>query len=209
VSRSRAIFKRVAAALPGLVLCKDMLVVPPTRHLVRGFLLEGTSEKGRVYLWRVVTPLYRRIGHVILDYSVRIPARGELYVHDRDEAANRIGQILKDHIAYLRSVETPADFLRHASWIGEGSTLLHRIDRALTLYLMGETKLSMDLLRALRAEADQLDARRKEHVGPLLEEVVCALDAEPPALHALLERWGDQNMERFGLEPAIGRTVSR
>lgn len=200
MSRSRTIFKRIAATLPDLMLCKDMLVVPPTRHLVRGFQLEATSEKGRVYLWRVVTPLYRRIGHVILDYSIRIPERGELYIKDPGESASLIGQIIKDHIAYLRSVETPADFLRHASWIGEGSNILHRLDRALTLYLMGEMKLGMDLLRALKAEVDQLDERRREYVGPLLNEVVRAFEPGPAGLQVLLEQWENQNIQRFELQ---------
>src|SRR2546423_9814410 len=98
MSRSRRIFERIEASLPDLVRCRDMLVVPPTRHLVRGFLLEATTEKGRVYLWRVVTPLYRPISSIILDYSDRIPKSGEIYVKNDapQESADLIRGIIGD-----------------------------------------------------------------------------------------------------------------
>ena len=68
MSRSRRLFRWIQKKLPGLVLCKSMLVVPPTEHIVRGFLLEATSEKDKVYLWKVVTPLLRPMRHVILNF---------------------------------------------------------------------------------------------------------------------------------------------
>jgi hypothetical protein len=77
MSRSTRIFRLIARDLPGVVLCKDMLVVVPTERILRGFLLETTTERDRVYLWKVVTPLYRPMRHVILDYSDRIPETGD------------------------------------------------------------------------------------------------------------------------------------
>ncbi len=72
VSRSKRIFGLIKKELPDVELCKDMLVVLPTEHILRGFLIEATIEKGRIYLWRVVTPLHRPMRHVILNYSDRI-----------------------------------------------------------------------------------------------------------------------------------------
>ena len=47
MSRSKRIFGLIKKELPGVELCKDMLVVLPTEHILRGFLLEATIEKDR------------------------------------------------------------------------------------------------------------------------------------------------------------------
>jgi hypothetical protein len=211
MSRSRRLFKLIEPTLPGVVLCKDMLVVTPTRHIVRGFLLETTTEKGRVYLWRVVTPLHRPIRSVILNYSDRIPETGEIYIKPDalQQSADHIRAIIEQHVAYLRSIETTADFLRHASWIVDGSPILSRIDRALALYLAGDASRSAESLRALKAEADRLDARRREYIGPILEQIVRALDADAGSVAALLEKWESENIERLGLQASLtSATVS-
>jgi hypothetical protein len=38
MNRSKRLFKLIQKKLAGLMLCKDMLVVPPTEHIVKGFL---------------------------------------------------------------------------------------------------------------------------------------------------------------------------
>jgi hypothetical protein len=59
-----------------------MFVVLPTEHILRGFLIEATIEKDRIYFWRVATPLHRPMRSVFLDYSTRIPEGGlDIYVH--------------------------------------------------------------------------------------------------------------------------------
>ncbi len=81
MSRSKRIFGLIKKELPGVELCKDMLVVLPTEHVLRGFLIETTTERDRIYLWRVVTPLHRPMRSVLLDYSTRIPEGGpDVYV---------------------------------------------------------------------------------------------------------------------------------
>src|SRR5258708_27467435 len=151
MSRSRRLFKWIQKKLPSLMLCKDMLVVPPTEHIVRGFLLEATSEKDRVYLWKVVTPLLRPIDCVILNYSDRISgSEPNLYIR-RDafeESAEKVRDIISGHVEYLRGVRRPADFLRHTSRVMEGP-LLARLDRALIHYVIGNVPQAARMLRAL------------------------------------------------------------
>jgi hypothetical protein len=203
MNRSKKIFALVERSLPGVALCKDMLVVLPTEHILRGFLLETTTERDRVYLWRVVTPLYRPISSVILNYSDRIPERGEVYIN-RDayeKSAEAIHAVISGrHIEYLQGIRHPQDFLRHASWIGDGSPILSRVDRALTYYLIGNVPQSIQSLRALEEEVDQLDARRQEYLRPLLKQVVHEIDVNPAGLTALLSEWENQNIERLGLQ---------
>src|SRR5712691_2986703 len=205
MSRSKRLFKLIQKSLPGLMLCKDMLVIPPTEHIVRGFSLEATSQKERVYLWKVVTPLLRPIGSVILDYSNRISGtENELYVR-RDafeQSAESIRTIISEHIEYLRGIRHPHDFLRHASWVVDGSPVLQRLDQALVHYLIGNVPQSVKVLRALDKEVDQWDARRREYLGPLLKQIVHEIDTNPAGLMGLLTEWENQNVERLGLQPS-------
>jgi hypothetical protein len=186
-----------------------MLVVPPTEHVVRGFLLETTSEKDRVYLWRVVAPLLRPMGGVVLDYSSRVSGSElELYIRREafEESVEKVLGIISEHIEYLRGVRHPHDFLRHASWIVDGSPLLARFDQALIHYVIGNVPHGIKSLRALNQEADGWDARRRQYIGPLLKRIVRQIDEDPAGLMTLLQEWEDQNIERLGLAPS--RTLS-
>jgi hypothetical protein len=204
MSRSKRVFRLIQKRLSGVVLCRDMLVVPPTEHIVRGFLLEPTREKNRVYLWRVVAPLYRPMTGVVLNYSNRIPEDGEeIYIDgdDYEKSADRIRAIIRGrHIEYLHGIRRPQDFLEHASWIGNDSPILNRIDRALTQYLLGNMQQSINALQALSEEVDQLEARQQQYIGPLLKRAVREIARDPAGLTALLNEWENQNIERFELE---------
>src|SRR5262245_32422763 len=204
MSRSKRVFKLIQKKLPGLVLCKDMLVVPPTEHIVRCFLLEATAEKDRVYLWKVVTPLLRPIKGIRLDYSDRIfGSEPSLYIR-RDafeESAEKVRDIISGHVEYLRGVRQPADFLRHTTRVTEGP-LLARLDRALMPNVIGNVPQAAGMLRALDEEADSWDSGRREYVGPLLKQIVRTIDKDPAALAGLLRQWEEENVERLGLQPS-------
>jgi hypothetical protein len=191
--------------MPDLVLCKDMLVIPPTEHLVRGFLLEATSQKERVYLWKVVTPLLRPLRSVMLNYSDRISgSKPDVYIRDHafEASAEHIRTIISERVEYLRGIRHPDDFLRHASWVVDGSPLLARFDQALMRYVMGNVQQAVEALRALDKEVDGWDADRKEYVGPLLKQLVHEIDIDPLRLTALLAVWEQQNVDRLGLAPS-------
>lgn len=70
--------------LKGTRLCRDVLVVLPTEHLLRGFVFEPTTEKEMYYLWRVVMPLYLPTKSIILNYSKRI-SKGDKFRLSRPE----------------------------------------------------------------------------------------------------------------------------
>jgi len=76
MSMQRKTLRLIQPRLKGTRLCKDVLVVLPTEHLLRGFLFERTPYKEMHYLWRVITPLYHPANHIYLDYSKRL-SKGE------------------------------------------------------------------------------------------------------------------------------------
>src|SRR5262249_22056230 len=54
-SIQRETLRLIQSTLKGTRLCKDVLVVLPTEHLLRGFVFERTLHKETYCLWRVIT----------------------------------------------------------------------------------------------------------------------------------------------------------
>ena len=204
MSRSKKIFAMIKKGLPGVELCRDMLVVPPTEHIVRGFLIENTTEKGRVYLWRVVTPLHRPMRSVILDYSDRIPQTGEdIYINDTSEdSANTIRDLIGEHLEYLQSVRRPQDFLRHVGRMIGNSSINFRFDLALTFYRIGDLGRCRNMLRVLDEDVDKLDSEFRLPVDQLVKQAAHQIESDPSTFGRLLDRWENENIERLGLLPS-------
>jgi hypothetical protein len=210
--------------MPNLVLCNDMLVVPCTEHIIRGFLIEGTSEKGRIYLWKVVCPLHRPLrGHIMLNYSTRI-GRGEIYVDPNayKESAALIGLIVSEHMDELSNIRTPRDFLRHIDWstgdkwTAENSDFIKRYDLALTLGRLGMMRECLELLDGLCVQIEtvfrpMLRKSRKKFDTPLedeVERVTHLVRTDPKGLVALLDEWENENIAKLELGPSRGPVES-
>ena len=203
MSRSKKVFGFIKKQLSGVELCRDMLVVTPTKHILRGFLIETTMEKGRVYLWRVVFPLHRPMRSVILDYSDRIPATGEdVYIKPDayKESAEKIGVLVREHLEYLRNVRDPEDFLRHVAWMNGNPSISLRFDLALMYYRLGKVRQSLDIVRALDLEVDQLDKKRRLPFHDVVKHVAREMASNPTGLADLLDEWENRNVETLGLQ---------
>jgi hypothetical protein len=204
MSRSKRIFRLIRDALPGLELCNDMLVVSPTEHIIRGFLIETTTEKGRVYLWRVVTPLYRPMNSVFLDYSDRIPPNEDVYIDSSayQSSAARIQAVVVESLEYLRSVRTPRDFMQHVHRMIGNRSINFRFDLALTYYLIGNVRQCRDILRAIDVEVDQLDPKSRMPVDQAIKRAASEIQSNPASFQHLLEEWEAANIDRLGLRPS-------
>jgi hypothetical protein len=202
MNRSKALFALLRKELPGVELCKDMLVVLPTAHIVRGFLIETTTEKDRVYLWRVVTPLYRPMKSIFLDYSTRIPETGEdIYIHRNEyrKSVDIIRTIVSANLEYLQHIQAPKDFLRHVSWMIGNSSINFRFDLALTYHRMGEPDRCRDMLRTLKTEVDRADPQFRMPVDRAIEQAAHAIESNPTTFSDLLDEWERKNIEILGL----------
>jgi hypothetical protein len=147
--------------------------------------------------------------YVILTYSDRIPETGQdVYIdrsaYEKSAAAIRAIIVGERHLEYLQTIRHPQDFLRHASWIKDGSPLLQRFDHALTRYLVGNVGQSVEALRALDAEIDQLDERRQLYLRPTSKQVLNEINTNPMGLTPLLDEWVNQNIETLGLQSSRG-----
>ena len=210
MSWSKKVFGFIKKQLSGVELCRDMLVVTPTEHILRGFLIETTTEKGRVYLWRVVFPMHRPMRSVILDYSNRIPGTGEdVYINPNayKESAEKIGVFIREHLEYLRNVRHPEDFLRHVGRMIGNPSISLRFDLALTYYRLGKVRQTEHIVRALDLEVDQLDPKMRLPFHDIVKHVAREMASNPTALADLLDEWENRNVETLGLQssrPAPG-----
>src|SRR3981189_3719884 len=181
--------------LKGTQLCKNVLVVLPTEHILRGFLFERTLSKDMYYLWRVITPLYKPANPVFLTYSDRI-SKGYLRLAREavDETAERIASIMSPgHLSYLRRVRGPKEFLKHVGWMAGNTTLNFRVDLALTHYLLGNVDQCIKILERLPLE--NLAAPIRSNIVPFFAE----LRTSPADAASRLQAWERETVERLGL----------
>jgi hypothetical protein len=189
-----------------LCLCKDWLVVPPTEHIVRGFLFERTPYKGLFYFWRVVLPLYTQWPVITLSYGKRM-AKGA-YIDLGDSAFERsiqdLGRIIADgELDDLRSICQPQAFLDRfgGALVDEGfAPTISPFDAALTYYLVGNIPFCLDILDDFASE-DLRPGSVDIHLSArdLAREMRIDASAGKKKIQALEEI----NIERFALGPTV------
>jgi hypothetical protein len=152
MTMSGSALKRLQQRFNDLRLCKDMLVVPPTEHIVRGFLFERTPYKGLFYFWRVVVPLYTQWSVITLGYSKRLSGGNyiDLSEPEFEQSVRGLSEIIANsELDDLRSICGPQEFLDRfgGASVNEGYVpLIYPFDAALTYYLVGKRTFCLDIL---------------------------------------------------------------
>ena len=196
----RATLRLIQRKLRGTRLCKDVLVVLPTEHILRGFLFERTLVKEMYYLWRVIMPLYLPVNTIILNYSTRIsdgePVR--LTRSELSETAERIAASMSPgHLSYLRKVKGPKEFLKHVNWMAGNTMVNFRMDLALTHYMVGNVHECIKILESIPLES--LPPKLHNSVVPFVTE----LRTSPADAASRVQAWERENIEKLGLGEAV------
>jgi hypothetical protein len=202
MSIKRKTLQLIQRRLKGTQLCRDVLVVLPTEHILRGFLFERTLSKDMYYLWRVITPLYKPANPVFLTYSKRLSKSRyfRLTRETLDETAEHIASIMSPgHLGYLRRVRGPKEFLKHVGWMAGNANF--RVDLALTHYLLGNVDQCIKILERLPLE--DLPPPFRVHIVPFFTE----LRTSPADAAARLQAWERENVERLGLAETVSGAV--
>lgn len=202
MSIKRKTLQLIQRRLKGTQLCKDVLVVLPTEHILRGFLFERTLSKDMYYLWRVITPLYKPANPVFLTYSKRLSKSRyfRLTRETLDETAEHIASIMSPgHLSYLRRVRGPKEFLKHVGWMAGNTSF--RVDLALTHYLLGNVDQCIKILERLPLE--DLPPPFRVHIVPFFTE----LRTSPADAASRLQAWERENVERLGLAETMSAAV--
>ena len=214
MSMSRKTLKLVQKSLPQLRLCKDKLVLPPTEHIVRGFIFERTPYKGTFYLWSWVSPLFR----VTLDYSTRIPKGEDVHLSKEkpDESAAVITSIVSANLASLESMRTPRDFLDHISWMIGNDTSNFLFDLAVTYFLVGRYDEALLTLRETSEAAERTAAgffkagrpnsrviAKMNELRGTTDDFAAAVRSDPRAAAEIVSNWERKNIEKFDLAATV------
>jgi len=213
VSRSKRIFKLIAAKRPGVVLCQDRLVVVPTGDILRGFVLETTTEKDMVYLWRVIMPLYQPRKGEYLDYSNRIANGEKIYINRKayEESAKVIDCIIAPHIPALKEISHARDFLKHVNRMIGNDSVRFQIDLALTYYRVGDVAQATSILATLPREIERFYEAYGSPMGDLMRkggnpledsirQAASQIVSDPAGFSTLLDEWVEQNTKTLGLQ---------
>jgi hypothetical protein len=186
--------------------CKNMLIVRPTDHIIRGFLFERTPYKGLFYFWRLVLPLYTQGPVVMLRYSKRL-AMGE-YIDLSDAQLEQsirklVGIISRDELDDLRAVSGPQEFLDRfgGASINEGYTpMISPFDAALTYYMVGNVPFCLDILDDFSSQ-DLHPGRVDIHISA--RELAREMRIDPSAAERKIQALERINIERFALRPTM------
>jgi hypothetical protein len=198
--------KLLQRSFSDLHLCKNMLVVPPTDHIVRGFFFERTPYKGLFYFWRVVLPLYTQWPVITLRYSKRL-AKGE-YIDLSDSELqqsiqNLIQIISQGELGDLRAIGGPQEFLDRfgGASINEGYTpMISPFDAALTYYLAGNIPFCLDILDDFASE-DLQPGRVDIHLSA--RDLAREMRVDPSAAEKKIQALEKINIERLALGPTM------
>jgi hypothetical protein len=205
MSIPRRVLKIVARSLKGVFLCKSLLVVSPTEHILRGFLIDRTAHKSKYNLWKVVVPLYTPMHLLILDYSTQIGPRGDwltIEKHEIQDAAQRVtGYILDGHLDHLKRLRGPKEFLEYVSWMIGNTTDHFLFDYAMTQYMLGNQAACLASLQAMRG--NEPIGMPRPNIFTCSKELIAKLATNPSEVAEMVRQFERANVEQFALEPTI------
>ncbi len=198
--------KLIQKSFGDLRLCKSLLVVPPTEHIIRCFTFERTPYKGLFYFWRVILPLYTQWPIITLRYSRRLAKGGyvDLSASELEQSIQNLVHIISQgELDGLRAVRGPQEFLDRfgGTSINEGYTpMISPFDAALTYYLVGNIPFCLDLLDDFASE-DLHPGRVDIHLSA--RELAREMRIDPSAAERKIKSLERINIERFALGPAM------
>ena len=198
--------KLLQKSFSDLRLCKDMLVVPPTGHIIRCFIFERTPYKGLFYFWRVVLPLYTQWPVITLGYSKRLAKGGyvDLSESELERSIQNLVQIISGgELDDLRAIHQPQEFLDRFGGpsVNDGYTpMISPFDAALTYYLVGNITFCLDILDDFASE-DSHPGRFDIHRSA--RDLAREMRTDPSAGEKKIRALEKINIERFALGPTM------
>jgi hypothetical protein len=198
--------KLLSSLLPDLRMGSKLLFVPPVEHVLRCFVLEtGFAIKGTAYFWRLVMPLYRPPGFLVVNYGERLFAgeRVSLLDADLDRTIDRLARAVSGgELERLRAIQSPQDFLRQIDWDSCPSTPNYRIDLALSHYMTGNVTACQEILDQVAAAP--LNPRWADKIK-LAQELAQDLRVNPVTLTQKIEAWKQDAIRWLHLAPPAKR----
>ena len=219
MSMSRRTLVLVQKALPELRLCKDILVLPPTKHILRGYTLDRTTYSGTFNLWRLVLPLYRFTSRLVLNYSSRIPSGESVHLSKAKprQSADEVTRIILNDIPKLDPIREPSDFLECVGWMIGNDNPAFLLDLGVTYFLAGRSHEAVSVLSEVPAEVDKsLSMYERESEGfehfsrmrRVAAQLAEDIRRDPAVAAQMIDEWERKNIADFELADALAETQS-
>jgi len=107
-------------------------------------------------------------------------------------SVDRLARVISQgELDYLKSIQSPHDFLQKIDWNSLPSSPNYRLDLALTHYMAGNVPACLDILD--QVVSAKLSPRWAESVR-LARELVEELKVNPVAFHQRIETWEEKNI---------------
>jgi hypothetical protein len=196
----------VAANLKGVETLKRLVVVKPTRHIVRGILLERTPLPTLFYAWSIVIPLFGELENLTLNYSQKIAWNGGRTQHVRadaeklEEAALVLAEAFdKDYLPELQRIETAADFARRYPWADKSDRLNIRYEMALAHCISGDFGIGKSLLKSIPrlAPSASESSSYSQRLAQLAEMMISKIDDGEPEFRTAVEQLELANIKKY------------
>jgi len=220
MSMSRRTLRLVQRALPQFRVCGDKLVLPPTKHILRGYKFERTPYKETFYLWRLVLPLYRFNSRLVLNYSERIP-RGEYVRLSReapDQTSVEVTRIILDDLPKLEPICEPRDFLECVGWMIGNDSPGFLFDLGVTYFLIGRVHGAVSVLGEIPAEIDknismyERGSEGFEHFSQMRRlaiQLAQDIRSNPAAASQTIRGWEQKNIVEFELADTLTEEAAK
>jgi hypothetical protein len=125
---------------------KGLLYSFASSHILAGVLVEGTSYKDTVYVWRVCMPLYRPARQIVLNYSERLSLDGRTHftgtaaeIADSIDASIRSAGLTYEELLSME-ISIEEFYRKHVEWIdwGHHNVIPRIFDAGATFAIVGE-----------------------------------------------------------------------
>lgn len=196
--------KYVCDHLTDFELIRDLIVLQPTEHIVRGFSFDRSSTKDCYYILRIIVPLFSPVmPNLSLNYSERISidGRGDSLVKiQKTECDDRekLLEILKfEHIPFLRNLSGAEDFIRYCSGINMIRPNM-KLEFALAHCIVGNFSLGKSLLFEVIEVITPVIAEEPFFfsVRNQAQRVLDAVEAGGSELYSLIQEFENENMQK-------------
>lgn len=205
INPRKKILAAVAAGEKNLELLKDVVLIKPTEHIVRGLFLERTSIPNRFYAWSLIVPLFGLLENLSLNYSTRISwdqGRKQQIIIEGDnveEAAHALARIFAEkYIPELQTIVTAADFAKRFSRGGESDYLNIRFEMALAHCISDEFEEGRSILDSILQSAHKPSNRASydSHIAKLAQMMISKIDGGRDEFHAAVEEIEAANVKK-------------
>lgn len=188
----------VARFITGAQVISDLIVLTPTRHIVRGVTFERTPVKNCYYLWKLVVPLFSPVmENLSLNYSQRVEVKGAsgpiLIGGVNDELAQNVAEVFRSIVGDRTTRDNDVqEFLQIVDGMGEiRSNMI--LDTAIGYGIVGsfnEAHSRLHKILSLRSASPILP-----RVQELAREILEAIELQNGEFARLVEAWECRNIQ--------------